>query len=242
MGGRFVFRHNQVTSDNAGTHGTQGQRYRGVRSYEFYNNTFTNPNTRMFCAIYLRGGTGVIWGNTFRGGAGQTGYTNAILMANYRSGLNQRPWGICNGSNPWDGNTDSLGYPALDQVGRGTCSDLIRGDRPINVRTRRASWPHNASEPVYVWSNSWTPVPNNPGHYISSQQPVIQAGRDYIDNGSTVKPDYTPYTYPHPLTRSQPSPPQIPSATPNSTPSSIQHVRKKAMKKNKQKPQKPRGF
>jgi hypothetical protein len=201
QGGRFVFRYNNVTSDNAATHGTQGQRYRGVRSYEFYNNTFTNPNSVMGCAIYLRGGTGVIWGNTFKGGNSSTGYSSGIVVANYRSVQSETapPWGWCNGSNPWDGNTDSLGYPALDQVGRGTCADQIRGDPPINQRTGTAAWPRNASEPLYVWSNSWTPVVGSSGSYIGSQQPVIQAGRDYIDNRNTPMPGYTPYIYPHPL-------------------------------------------
>lgn len=202
-GGRFVFRYNTVTSDNAATHGTEGQRYRGVRSYEFYNNTFTNPNSIMFCAIYLRGGTGVIWGNTFRGGEGQTGYRNAILTSNYRSFQNQQPWGRCNGNNPWDGNTDKLGYPALDQVGRGTSTDQIRGNRPVNRSANAISWPHNASEPLYVWNNNWTPVPNHEGHLIASQQPVIKAGRDWIE---APMPGYTPYTYPHPLTLSQATP------------------------------------
>ena len=228
QGGRFVFRHNTVTSDNAATHGTEGQRYRGVRSYEFYNNTFTNPHSVMFCAIYLRGGTGVIWGNTFRGAAGETGYKNAILAANYRSALNQQPWGQCNGKNPWDGNTDELGYPALDQVGRGTCADQIRGDPPKNRRTNAASWPRNASEPLYVWNNDWTRVPNNQGQLISSQQAVIQAGRDWVE---TPMPGYTPYTYPHPLTSSQPESRPAVSPVPNSTPGDRQKQQSSRVKK-----------
>ena len=215
QGGRFVFRYNTVTSEYAATHGTEGQRYRGVRSYEFYNNTFTNPNSMMFCAIYLRGGSGVIWGNTFRGGTGQTGYKNAILAANYRSFQNQQPWGHCNGKNTWDGNTDELGYPALDQVGRGTCGDQIRGDSPRNRRTNLASWPRNASEPLYVWNNNWTAVPNNAGNLIASQQAVIQAGRDWVE---APMPGYVPYTYPHPLTSSQPGSRPAMNPMPSSTP------------------------
>jgi len=232
QGGRFVFRYNTVTSDYAATHGTEGQRYRGVRSYEFYNNTFTNPDSMMFCAIYLRGGSGVIWGNRFRGGSGQTGYKNAILAANYRSSQNQQPWGHCNGKNPWDGNTDELGYPALDQVGRGTCADQIRGDPPRNRRTNLATWPRNASEPLYVWNNSWTAVPNNAGQLIASQQAVIQAGRDWVE---APMPGYVPYTYPHPLTSSQ----SAPMPAPHATSSSPHNLLERTKKLKAQKPRRP---
>ena len=203
-GGRFVFRHNTVTSDMAATHGTESQRYRGVRSYEFYNNTFTNPNSIMFCAIYLRGGTGVIWGNIFRGGGGQTGYRSAIITDNYRSWHNWQPWARCDGTHPWDQNSQANGYAAIDQVGRGMALDQIRGSTPVNLRTGTAAWPRNLSEPAYVWSNSWGPVPNNPGAFIANNQPVVQLGRDIINNGNTPRPGYTPYTYPHPLTASVP--------------------------------------
>jgi hypothetical protein len=49
-------------------------------------------------------------------------------------------------------------------------------------------------------SNTWHQVPNNPGDYIANNQPVVQTGRDIIDNGTTSKPGYTPFVYPHPLT------------------------------------------
>ena len=217
QGGRFVFRYNTVTSDNAVTHGTEGQRYRGVRSYEFYDNTFTNPNTIIFCAIYLRGGTGVIWGNTFRGGTGDTGYKNAINTDEYRVWNNWQPWGLCNGSDPWDENSQSNGYAALDQVGRGMCLDQIRGDTPVNQRTGNAAWPRNQLEPVYLWSNTWVPVPHNTGAYISNAQSVVQTGRDIIDNGNTPKPGYTPYTYPHPLVTGGGTPTPTPTATATAT-------------------------
>ena len=217
-GGRFVFRYNNVTSDNAGTHGTEGQPYRGVRSFEYYNNTFTNPGSIIFCGILIRGGTGVIWGNTFTGGAGQTGYKNAVNINDYRIIGSQYgpPWGHCNGSNPWDGNTDGTGYPAIDQPGMGICSDTMdrAGDgTPTNHRTGTQAWPTQAHEPIYYWSNNWTPVPNNPGAAISGDA-VDVVGRDAINNGTTAKPGYTPYVYPHPLTGGSPTPTPTPPAPP----------------------------
>jgi len=190
-GGRFVFRHNSVTDDNLATHGTESTgRFRGVRSYEICDNVFTTSHF-LFCGIYLRGGTGVIFNNTFRGTGGQSGYKIGILTANYRSDRAYMPWGMATGTNPWDGNQDSSGYPCLDQVGWGTCDLLSRDPNPP------AAWPHQSSEPLYLWNNNWTPVPNNPGGVVSSQSLVIRENRDYFNN--TPKAGYTPYTYPHPL-------------------------------------------
>jgi hypothetical protein len=118
---------------------------------------------------------------------------------------------MANGSNPWDQNTDQYGYPTIDQVGRGVCRDQIRGYPPINQRTGGRAWPRQQLEPVYVWGNDWTPVPNNPGALIVSNQAVIQIGRDMINNGVTPMPGYTPYTYPHPLVTGQPTPPPTPT-------------------------------
>ena len=190
-GGRFVFRHNSVTDDNLATHGTESTgRFRGVRSYEIYDNVFTTSHF-LFCGVYLRGGTGVIFNNTFRGAGGQSGYKIGILTANYRSDRAYMPWGMATGTNPWDGNQDSSGYPCLDQVGWGTCDLLPRDPDPP------ASWPHQSSEPLYLWNNNWTPVPSNPGGVVGSQNLVIRENRDYLND--TPKPGYTPYTYPHPL-------------------------------------------
>jgi hypothetical protein len=204
-GGRFVFRHNTVKNAFIGMHGTEGFRGRGMRSYEIYQNRFLNPNAIIFTGILARSGTGVIWGNRFSGGAGQTGYKNGMMFTVYRSftcgGVNEAPpWGNANGTNPWDGNTLPNGYPALDQVGHGTCQDQIRGNNPVNMRTGTPAWPTQALEPVYEWNNSWTPVPQNPGNKVTTQCDIVQIGRDVFTD--TPKPGYTPYVYPHPLVSS----------------------------------------
>ena len=93
---------------------------------------------------------------------------------------------------------------ALDQPGRGR-GDLIAGDPPnvVNTTTRTAAWPHQALEPVYSWNNT------NNGSNInidSYGEPTLKEGRDYYNN--TKMPGYTPYTYPHPLTKGLPPPEQ----------------------------------
>jgi len=208
-GGRFVFRHNSLISQNVTPHGTDSTgRARSVRSYEIYDNDFYSPSSIMDKGVMCRGGTGVIWGNTFRGqgGGSLTGYKNAVMCEDFRSENSFQPWGMANGSNPWDENSDQTDHKTLDQPGTGLCLDQIRGNPPINQRTGNAAWPRQQAEPIYVWSNNWTPVPNNPGVLLGSVNPSIQIGRDAIDNGTTPKPGYAPYTYPHPLTTASPQP------------------------------------
>jgi hypothetical protein len=221
-GARVVFRHNRLIMQNTGGHGTEGDRGRSFRSYEIYNNSFSSPTALMNTAIQLRGGTGVIWGNTISGDGAATGYRNAISCNNFRS-LNQynnTNFGWASGSNPWDENIDPVGHACLDQVGRGLCLDQIRGSSPINQRTRTAAWPRQQAEPFYVWSNNWTPVPRNPGDYIVANQATIRIGQDIIDNGNAPKPGYTPFVYPHPLVTSDPFP--TPTPTPPPPPSATQ--------------------
>src|SRR5438874_5233748 len=219
-GGKLVFRHNTVTNNNLGSHGTEGSRPRGARAYECYQNSLTDTMSNMARAILLRGGTGVIWGNTFAGNdATHTGYLNAITTDEYRVWNSYiQPWGVCNGTNSWDSDQSPDGYSAIDQVGRGQASDQIRGDIPINQRTGSAAWPRNQLEPVYLWNNTWHQVPNNPGQYIANNQSVVQTGRDIIDNGNMPMPSYTSYVYPHPLAAPTVTPTPTPTATETPTP------------------------
>ena len=192
-GSRWVFRYNTVTNDYIGNHGTDSsQRYRSSRYCEVYNNTFywppTADNTPWPFAVYMRGGTGVIFSNSFLGK-----FTSMMALANYRSTTNPdgypwKPWGpAIGGTNAWDGNTDINGYPCLDQVGRGT-GDLLSGSPATPV-----AWPHQISDPVYQWGNTLNGVPATSG----AQQVVIQLNRDWFDG--VPRPGYKPFVYPHPL-------------------------------------------
>jgi hypothetical protein len=90
---------------------------------------------------------------------------------------------------------------ALDQPGRGGGS-LITGDPPV----RPAGWNDQVTEPCYAWNN---------GQASFSPGPGVRAKVHYFNN--TPMPGYTPYTYPHPLTKGLPLPKQTtPNATANS--------------------------
>jgi hypothetical protein len=142
-GGRYVFRHNVVNNEMAGNHGTEStQRYRSCRSMEVYNNTFRKTGTRWFTGLFIRGGTGVFFNNTF------DGYNAAITLRTLRIEKAYTPWGRCDGSSLYDGNELSNGYPCIDQVGRGK-GLLLSGSTPKPV-----SWPVQALEPLYEWNNT----------------------------------------------------------------------------------------
>jgi len=180
QGARLVFRHNTLINAWLGNHGTESSgRGRSVRSYEIYNNTFKMEIKKWhFTAMFLRGGTGVIFGNIVTGG-----YTNVILANNYRSTRAYAPWGKCDGSSRWDGNQEPNGYPAIDQIGRST--DSGPGTR-------------QELDPLYEWRNTLNgedadiAVADNP-----AVRRHIKAGRDF--HNDTEKSGYTAFVYPHPL-------------------------------------------
>ena len=183
-GARIVFRYNTVTGTNLGVHGLDSGNRRSTHTIEYYNNTFDANGGTFANGIRLRGATGVIFNNTFT-----NGYNNPLRITSYRSCNSYPTWGICDGSNPLDGNEDSTGYPCMDQVGRSTGQAL---------------------EPIYTWGNTKegatidmvaqelcvNNTPNVADH--------LKEDRDFYNK--IQKPGYTPYTYPHPLTTT-PNPP-----------------------------------
>lgn len=190
-GGRFVLRYNTLYHSATQVHGTDsGGRNRSARAYEIYNNVydFQNVGNPNFTAVFLGGGTGVIYNNTFTGN-----YVHGIIVRNRRSdGENWQPFGNCNGAGVYDGNIDAAGYPCLDQIGRGS-GDVISGTTPPLPQ----AWPNQILDPLYAWNNTLNGNPPAAFSISISNPTVIVEGRDVYSN--TVKPGYTPYTYPHPL-------------------------------------------
>lgn len=213
-GGRLVIRYNDLTNSYPSGHGTDTSgRERGCRVIEVYQNDIANhratasvfsgetivsgtpscpPNFTF--GTYIRSGTAAIHHNTWHC------FDYGIVAQLYRDpGINQTSalWGLCTGSNPWDQNGGpETGYACLDQPGMGK-GDLLSGATPS------AAWPHQASEPIYEWANTW--VDNGNGGNIGGGSTVtIVTGRDFIHG---AMPGYTPYTYPHPLTGGSPLPP-----------------------------------
>lgn len=96
-------------------------------------------------------------------------------------------------------------YATIDQIGRGS-GDLLQyngydsqgNEMIINTTTGQPSWPHEVVEPWYFWGNSLNGITVNTNE-VYNPYPTLQMGRDYICD--TPMPGYTPYPYPHPLTK-----------------------------------------
>ncbi len=198
--GRAVLRYNTFINSAVVSHGsdTSGT---GGRYFELYNNTFTydatptNPTgpygpapTNMNGFTSMRGGSAVIWNNTY-GDINSGGWWGdksevAFLAENVRRG---GPYGC------W-----TQGYPFPDQFGWGyTVGGTQAGNTGI----------YQDPEPVYMWNNTGQGNINNPtvaeyypnecGDNAPSVTEYIKINRDYY---MSEKPGYVPYTYPHPLT------------------------------------------
>lgn len=95
----------------------------------------------------------------------------------------------------WDGNTDSVGYPTLDQPGRGQ-GDWLRGIFPnkTNSVLGGVTWPRQALEPVYLWDNEGTTVDgwggSGNGWISDASEGRVVANRDYYitTNGIQTSP------------------------------------------------------
>jgi hypothetical protein len=81
----------------------------------------------------------------------------------------------------------------LDQPGRG---------QGVLINVAHPAWPNQQLEPCYSWNNIHYPGGEHLIFERSSGSETILPGRDYFNN--TPMPGYTPYTYPHPLTKGLP--------------------------------------
>lgn len=201
-GGRMVFRHNSVTNAYWQNHAARSHERGGNLKAEIYNNDFNATDSNWYRAIHMRSGTGVIFNNTLRG------RFHTIQVDNQRSnGQNtSTPFGSCNGSSAWDGNTaGQAGWPCLDQIGRGPGVNPRSGDQP--------------SVPLYGWNNGSSTGCSTGGScsndikIISDGDPHVQEGRDFINNGTVAKSGYTPLPYPHPLRGGSGPAPSLPAPT-----------------------------
>jgi hypothetical protein len=190
-GGRVVFRHNTIkygfweTHDKA-RHGTAAS----ANAYEIYNNSFWT-NTTKWKGLDISAGTGVVWGNNFiGGGTWETDWTVPIGAMDYKS-FDPRGLLPCDGNDPADQNVPGeAGWRCQYQIG-------TQGEGATAY-----------SYPLYVWSNynnaNLVGMECTAGCEVNGR-PHLLEGRDFINNGTTPKPGYTPFTYPHPFRQNDPT-------------------------------------
>jgi len=192
--GIYVFRHNEVRGMNADAHGFCW--HSSTRWYEISNNVWNSTDFEVYDMMSLRGGSGVIYGNTQSG----QGSNYGIHMYDWHAGRSGDCGTNCSSSSslstydyPGYGSTcggdpcsSNEGYPCAQGIGRGQDSE---------------------ADPLYIWNNSM-------GSFYRPQEGTYQSeGVDYfLDAGA--KPGYVSYPYPHPLTGGQPLPPPPPPPPP----------------------------
>lgn len=140
-GAKWVFRNNIVRNTMPGVHGADSGGRRGVHSFELYRNQFTNElETNPFTAFQYRSGVFMQWGNSWEAGFGNSGNLRIYRITDVDT---YEPWGMCNGSKVFDGNTTPTGYPCLDQVGW----RFDDGYTSTTAGTRTLT-------PIYFWDNT----------------------------------------------------------------------------------------
>jgi len=195
-GGRVVFRNNTVNNGFFQTHDLMRNGYPSGHSYEIYGNTFSTT-IQLHKAIEINSGTGVIFNNSITGT-----WNYGIGLRDYKT-AGPKVWNgtvdvkACNGSDPVDQNVPGTnGWRCQYQIGtHGVGASAV-------------------TFPLYVWSNTCdgtdggcsngyqAAFPDDAVDTSFSSMPTsahVVSGRDYINNGNTPKPGYTPYAYPHPL-------------------------------------------
>lgn len=184
-GGRQVFRYNTIRYGMWETHDKARSGLVSANAYELYKNTFVTTSNK-WKAFDVSAGTGVIWGNTITGD-----YSVPIGAVDYKS-FDPRTVRKCDGTDPADQNVPGeSGWRCQYQIG-------TMGEGPTAY-----------SYPLYVWSN--TINGSIVGMRCTDGCTHVQAGRDYINNGTVAKPGYVPYRYPHPLQSSATGPIAAPS-------------------------------
>lgn len=203
--GRVVLRHNTIHNFSIDAHDYRDNSQRGARSWEIYENTWTNASGVDLQWMNLRAGTGVVYNNILT----ETSQLHAIGLLAYSAYGYVSP--CC---------CMPQGYPyCMDQIGRGKFTGTkTPGDVSLaaDCKNNRANW-SQALEPAYFWNNTRNGIASTPSvgggsgcaaecGVTQSEAAAIQLNRDYY---TSAKPGYTPFTYPHPLTTAVPPQPPL---------------------------------
>jgi hypothetical protein len=156
-GGRAVVRFNTLRFSCSEIHSLASD-VRASRSWEIYKNTNTGNG---WTSGLIRGGTGIVWGNTWITGSDGRPVSPYALdnVRSFEGPPGDKHYGECNGGSSADGNTISNGYPCRDQIGRGQDAGLTQPscDDGTNTGclgvTNATRFQPQALEPVYFVRN-----------------------------------------------------------------------------------------
>jgi hypothetical protein len=216
-GGRLVVRHNTLKNQYLEMHDAIVEGLRSCRKWEFYENTWTTTQnelntTGQYAQIALRGGTGVVYNNSFAASTGSD-----IVIALYRTYESSAdPWSaLCsNGSGKFcgRGTTAPIGCTTDLQCGgeTGACIKLDGSATSPNGYPCRdqMGWSGNNpqfKQPALFWNNKAAGVQIGPRADGATDFSYLAPGVDYCSAASRpgtcggVGTNYAPYRYPHPI-------------------------------------------
>jgi uncharacterized repeat protein (TIGR02543 family) len=200
-----------------------------------FNGTGTSTTNSSYNVNFIPGGSALMWGNN-AAASGFAGYKLFLALVNdhFNGATN---YDLCSGppfgwgyngttainnlflpdvrrsdyagvASPWDGNTNTEGYPVLDQAGYGT-TDLLSGSYSLGCSTAgtrcafadssgggscTVHWPHQVSEPIYLVGNTWSAPSQSGGVDVGltdATSNLIQENREYYrdtDNSGALLP------------------------------------------------------
>jgi hypothetical protein len=175
FGSRIVIRYNKINDMQIQSHSGCSNGHRSTLHQEIYNNQFTSSDSgvKTWSALFIRGGTFVFHNNTITGT--YASHPNSFII-DYQHGTDG-----CNACASPLYPVGQCTYPCFESIGMGA----------------DATGSGKTSDPVYAWGNLHNLSPASITKGYCGVNDIIE-GRDYFNN--TVKPGYSPYTYPHPLT------------------------------------------
>lgn len=195
-GARYVVRSNRVTSCWMEMHGTDsGQRQRGTRAVEIYNNEwFFNGAIGNEATGYLvnqRSGVSVVYSNTY---TEPTSTKWRMVMDAYRRFYQFTPWGPGNGVDPADINDPANPYVTGIATGGGSLSLTDSGknwtpNQWVGYTLRRTSplwsggWDYS-----YILANTATTltVEQNNGYWHGSPAEITFANGDHYEINKVI--------------------------------------------------------
>jgi hypothetical protein len=197
-GARLVIRYNTITNQYPHVHGNKGTG-RSAFSIEIYENTIIdNGGTNCYCAMQLRGGTGVVFNNTY------TGDWGGLMLRDQNSD---------------DGACGS--YPCPDQIGRttgqalepvygwnnkengvsmnfslhcGACSNVIRSGRDYHNNTQKPGYTPYAYPHPLITGEDPPPSDTTPPSDITSVKDGTGNDIDSTSLATELSANWTPST------------------------------------------------
>jgi len=129
-GARYVVRYSKLYDCSfIQTHGTEGDRDRGCRAIEFYNNICNRSNGGPGAPGGLRSGNLLFHDNKYTGVSLNNPFVSAWAA---RMGTDFQPWGLADGGNPWDQN-DPHGLYASGMTATASVVGATQGDTSFYV-------------------------------------------------------------------------------------------------------------